>query len=40
LAVFILEENPDFVTISGAIIIVLSGCYTFWREYRLKNEII
>ena len=40
LAVFILEENPDFVTISGAIIIVLSGCYTFWREYKLKNEII
>ena len=39
LAVFILKENPDFVTISGAIIIVLSGCYNFWREYRLKNEI-
>ena len=32
LAIVVLSERPDFLTLSGAVIIVLSGVYTFIRE--------
>ena len=38
LAIFILEERPDIYTIIGAIIIIISGCYTCWREYLLEKK--
>ena len=37
LAIIILSERPDFLTLSGAVIIVLSGVYTFIRENKLSN---
>jgi len=37
LAVIILSERPDSLTLSGAVIIVLSGVYTFIRENKLSN---
>ena len=40
LAVFILGERPDIYTLVGATIIILSGCYTFWREYLIKKNKI
>ena len=36
LAIIILSERPDILTLSGAVIIVLSGVYTFVRESRLR----
>jgi len=32
LAILILEERPDILTLSGVAIIVASGYYTLWRE--------
>ena len=40
LAIFILGERPDIYTLVGATIIILSGCYTFWREYLIKKNKI
>ena len=37
LAIVVLSERPDFLTLSGAVIIVLSGVYTFIRENKLSN---
>ncbi len=37
LAIIILSERPDSLTLSGAVIIVLSGVYTFIRENKLSN---
>ena len=37
LAIIILSERPDFLTLSGAVIIVLSGVYTFIRENKLSS---
>ena len=37
LAIIILSERPDFLTLSGAVIIVLSGVYTFIRENKFSN---
>jgi drug/metabolite transporter (DMT)-like permease len=37
LSVIILAERPDSITIIGALIIVVSGIYTFIREHRLKQ---
>ena len=38
LAIIILEENPDSLTIIGASIVVVSGLYTFVRETVLKKS--
>ena len=38
LAIIILEENPDSLTIIGASIVVASGLYTFVRETVLKKS--
>ena len=38
LAIIILEENPDSLTIIGASIVVASGLYTFVRETILKKS--
>ena len=38
LAIIILEENPDSLTIIGASIVVVSGLYTFVRETILKKS--
>ena len=32
LAMLILNERPDILTLLGAAIIVVSGYYTIWRE--------
>jgi drug/metabolite transporter (DMT)-like permease len=32
IAVAFLGERPDWQTLAGATIIILSGLYTFWRE--------
>ncbi len=32
LAILFLGERPDILALSGMAIIVLSGCYTLWRE--------
>ncbi len=37
LATIILSERPDFLTLTGAVIIVLSGVYTFIRENKLSK---
>jgi drug/metabolite transporter (DMT)-like permease len=37
LATIILSERPDFLTLSGAVIIILSGGYTFIRENKLSK---
>lgn len=37
LAVIVLGERPDVLTLIGALIIILSGLYTFWREQRVKR---
>ena len=37
LAIIILSEKPDSLTLVGAVIIVLSGVYTFIRENKLSN---
>ena len=37
LAIIILSERPDFLTLSGAVIIVLSGVYTFIRENKISS---
>lgn len=37
LAVIILSERPDSLTLIGAVIIVLSGVYTFIRENKLSK---
>jgi drug/metabolite transporter (DMT)-like permease len=38
LAVFVLKERPDSFTLLGASIIIVSGCYTFWRENFRRSE--
>lgn len=38
IAVVIFRESPDMLTIVGATIIVSSGCYTMWRETRLRRQ--
>jgi drug/metabolite transporter (DMT)-like permease len=37
LAIIILSERPDSLTLTGAVIIVLSGVYTFIRENKLSR---
>jgi len=32
LAALVLNEHPDTLMLIGAVIIIASGCYTFWRE--------
>ena len=39
LAVFILNERPDALTLIGAFMIIASGCYTFWRENVKKSQL-
>ena len=38
LAVLVLSEHPDDLTLIGAAIIIASGCYTFWRENRRRSQ--
>lgn len=38
IAVVIFRESPDALTLTGAAIIVSSGCYTMWREARLRRQ--
>ena len=38
LALLILSEHPDDLTLIGAAIIIASGCYTFWRENRRRSQ--
>jgi drug/metabolite transporter (DMT)-like permease len=35
LAMMVLGERPDKITLLGAIIIVVAGYYTIWRERKL-----
>jgi drug/metabolite transporter (DMT)-like permease len=37
LSVIVLNERPDLLTLLGAVIIIVSGCYTFWRENLRKT---
>ena len=37
LSVMVLNERPDLLTLIGAVIIIASGCYTFWRENLRKT---
>lgn len=39
IAVIFLGERPDWQTISGAIIIMLAGLYTFWREHLMSQKL-
>ena len=38
IGIVIFRENPDWLTLLGAGIIVLSGIYTVWRERRLAQS--
>ena len=38
LAVSVLNEHPDNLTLLGAAIIIASGCYTFWREKAQRSQ--
>ena len=38
LSVMVLNERPDLLTLLGAVIIIASGCYTFWRENLRKTR--
>lgn len=37
LAFLVFGERPDMLTLTGAAIVVASGCYTMWREARLAR---
>ena len=37
LAILVLQEEPDLLTLLGAAIIVVSGIYTVWRESKLRK---
>ena len=37
LGVFVFDERPDALMISGAMLIILSGIYMMWREQKLKR---
>lgn len=40
LAFLVFGERPDALTMTGAAIIVASGCYTMWREALLRRRLL
>lgn len=40
LAFIVFGERPDALTMTGAAVIVGSGCYTMWREARLRRRLL
>lgn len=38
LGITVFGERPDFWTLAGASLIAVAGCYTMWREARLRRE--